>query len=407
MSHSDKVSFPGHSGETLAARLERPVGTPRAFALFAHCFSCSKEVLAATRVSRRLVEHGIAVLRFDFTGLGASDGDFSNTNFTSNVEDLVAAAEYLKSGFGRVDLLIGHSLGGAASVVAATRLPDVKAVVTIGAPSDASHVLHQISTGDLETIEDDGHAEVSLAGRPFTIRKQFVNDVRDANVVEAAERLKRPLLVMHAPFDDVVGLKNATGLFVAAKHPKSFISLNGADHLLTRQEDAEYVADMISAWSRPYLSTETDTAQAPPRPADGYDVLVEETGTGNYANHVATASHLLRADEPESHGGMNSGPSPFQYLCAALGACTTMTLRMYAERKEWPLDHVSVDVSHKKVDHPEITGKKLDVFTRLIRIQGDLSEEQRERLMQISDKCPVHKTLHSGAQIETLLGETS
>ncbi|MAK62681.1 MAG: osmotically inducible protein C [Ponticaulis sp.] len=404
---SEKIRFPGHSGEELAARLERPAHTPKAYALFAHCFSCSKEVLAATRVSRRLVEHGIAVLRFDFTGLGASDGDFSNTNFTSNVEDLVAAADYLKSEFGRVDLLIGHSLGGAASIVAATRLPGVKAIATLGAPSDASHVLHQISTCDLETIHEDGHAEVSLAGRPFTIRKQFVEDVRGANVKEAAGQLKRPLLVMHAPLDEVVGIENATGLFVAAKHPKSFVSLDRADHLLTRQEDAEYAADMISAWAGRYLSAETEAAEAPPRPLEGYDVRVEETGTGNYANHVATASHLLRADEPEDHGGMNTGPSPFQYLSAALGACTTMTLRMYADRKDWPLDLARVNVSHKKVDHPDFPGKKLDVFERLISVKGDLTDEQRDRLLEIADKCPVHKTLHAGSAIESRLDEES
>ena len=402
---SEKVSFPGYDGDLLAARLDRPTGKPKAFALFAHCFSCSKDVLAATRVARRLTEHGIAVLRFDFTGLGASEGDFSNTNFSSNVQDLIAAANWLQATYGSANLLIGHSLGGAASVVAATHLPDVKAVVTIGAPSDASHVLHQMSRADLDTISSCGRAEVSLAGRNFTIRKQFVEDVKDARVKEAASKLKRPLLVLHSPIDSIVGIENATELFVAAKHPKSFVSLDDADHLLSKEEDALYAADVISAWAEPYIGTPRLMDFYAEPPAEDYDVRVEETGTGNYAQHVVTRSHLLRADEPLDQNGQDTGPPPYDYLCAALGACTSMTIRMYADRKEWPVEHVSVDVGHEKVDHPDTPNTRIDRFTKQIRIKGELSEAQLDRLYQISARCPVHKTLMAGALIDSELAD--
>lgn len=401
MSLSEKVSFPGYDGDKLAARLDLPTGKPKAYALFAHCFSCSKDILAATRVSRRLTEHGIAVLRFDFTGLGASQGDFSNTNFSSNVQDLVAGANWLKETYGSSDLLIGHSLGGAASVVAATHLPDVKAVVTIGAPSDASHVLHQMSKEDLDQISSCGRAEVSLAGRSFTIRKQFVDDVKDSRVKDAAARLRRPLLVLHSPIDAVVGIENATGLFVAAKHPKSFVSLDDADHLLTSEEDAIYAADVLSAWAEPFISAPDEKDFHPDPPSTGYDVRVAETGTGNYAQHVVTRSHLLRADEPIDHNGQDTGPPPYDYLCAALGACTSMTIRMYADRKEWPVDHVSVDVGHEKIAIPDAPDTKVDRFFKKIRIKGDLSAEQLDRLYQISARCPVHKTLLGSSIIES------
>lgn len=385
----------------LAARLDTPKRAPRAYALFAHCFSCSKDIFAANRIAKRLVANGIAVLRFDFTGLGASEGDFANTNFTSNIRDLIAAANWLGENHGNVDLLIGHSLGGAAVIVAATELPTVKAVATVGAPSDAEHVLHQFAP-HIADIEAEGQAEVKLAGRPFTIKKQFVDDVRGAKVRDAAAALKRPLLVMHSPLDNTVSIDNATGLFVAAKHPKSFISLDDADHLLTRKEDALYVADAIAAWASPYLGTAEEVA-LPAAPSAREQVRVQETGLGGYDNWVLVADHVLRADEPASLGGTDMGPTPFEYLAAALGSCTSITVRMYANRKGWPLEGITVDVDHEKSETGDETGWKTDIYTRRIKFQGPLDDDQVARLLEIADKCPVHRSLHHVAEVKTEL----
>lgn len=405
MSISERIEFPGAGGDMLAARLERPNFEPRAWAVFAHCFSCSKDIKAARLIAQGLVDHGIAVLRFDFTGLGHSEGDFANTNFSSNVQDLVAAAEWLKSEHHAADLLIGHSLGGAAAVVAAGDLPDVKAVATLGAPSDAEHVLHNFSES-LDRIEEAGEAEVSLAGRPFTIKKQFVEDVRGAKVRAAAAALGRPFLVLHAPLDQTVGIDNATGLFVSAKHPKSFISLDQADHLLSRPEDASFAADMIAAWAGRYVFE--DGQEQPDQIARGSrDVVVEETGRGRYENAVIIGEQHFIADEPVEAGGSGKGPDPYEWVTAGLGACTSMTLRMYAERKDWPLEKVSVSLTHAKdyaddCEHCE-EGRKVDIFEKEITLTGDLSEEQRTRLMEIADKCPVHRTLNEPVVIRSTL----
>ena len=404
MAQSEKIEFPGHDGGRLAARLDLPDGPLRAVALFAHCFSCSKDILAARRLAERLTDHGIGVLRFDFTGLGLSEGDFSNTNFSSNVGDLLAAVDWLDQRFGRTDLLIGHSLGGAAVIVAATRLPQVKAVATIGAPSEADHVLHNFAP-HLDEIESQGEAEVSLAGRPFRIKKQFVEDVRAASVRDAAGSLRRPLLVLHSPVDETVGIDNATGLFIAARHPKSFISLDDADHLLRRKEDALYAADAIAGWASHYVFK--GAPEAPGNPSSELDgaVVVEETGGGRYENRVVAGPHVFLADEPGSVGGGDRGPDPYELLSASLGACTSMTIRMYAARKGWPLEKVRVEVSHTK-DHAEDCancedGQKVDIFERTLTITGDLDEDQRAKLTEIADKCPVHRTLHSPVVVRT------
>lgn len=398
------VEFEGALGAVLSARLEMPVGRPRAFALFAHCFSCSKDHFAASRIARGLAQEGLAVLRFDFTGLGQSGGEFANTNFSSNIDDLVKAAEHLAAHYEAPALLVGHSLGGAAAIVAAARLPSVKAVVTVAAPADAEHVTKEFAA-DLDRIEETGSAEVSLAGRKFTIRRQFLEDIAGHNVEEAAAGLKRPLLIAHSPLDNVVGIGNATRLFLAAKHPKSFVSLDRADHLLTDRADAAYIAGIIAAWSARYAIPE-DAAE-PPRPASGRGVVVQETGRGRYENHVVIGDHIMMADEPEDAGGGDTGPSPYQYLNAALGACTSMTLRMYAERKNWPLERVSVTLHHEKrhAGDSEATvegdKRKVDVIERRIAIEGELSDEQRARLMEIADKCPVHRSLNSPVTIHT------
>jgi putative redox protein len=406
MAKTERVEFPGAGGNRLAARLEKPAGKPRAFALFAHCFSCSKDIYAASRIARRLAERGFAVLRFDFTGLGQSEGDFANTNFSSNIADLVAAGEYLAAEHEAPALLVGHSLGGAAAIVAAAHLPSVKAVATLGAPSDAEHVTRQFAA-DLSRIQETGEAEVSLAGRHFTIRKQFLDDIAGHNVEEAAAALKRPLLIAHSPVDGTVGIENASRLFLAARHPKSFVSLDKADHLLSDKTDTAYIGDVIAAWGARYVAPETGAAT--PRPAAGEGVVVQETGGGRYENSVGIGPHAYLADEPESVGGGDAGPSPYQYLSAALGACTSMTLRMYAGRKSWPLDRVTVTLHHEKghaedcADCLEGEERKVDIIERRVAIEGDLDEEQRARLLEIADKCPVHRTLNSPVVIRTRL----
>lgn len=402
---SEKVTFAGHSGDMLAARLDLPSGPVRAAAILAHCFTCSKDIAAARRISGRLATLGIAVLRFDFTGLGHSGGEFANTHFTSNVADLVLAAGFLRDRGLPAQLLIGHSLGGAAVLKAAPDLVEVRAVVTIGAPFDPAHVAHNFG-GKLDEIRQNGSAVVDLAGRPFEIRASFLDDISAASLEQALPRLNAALLVLHAPRDATVGIDNAGRIFGAAKHPKSFISLDGADHLLTREEDAEYAAEVIASWSRRYLDLAPDpvTADAP----EGLVRVSEAEASGFRQDIVVAGRHSLVADEPLSMGGTDLGPSPYQFLAAGLGACTTMTIRLYARRKGIPLAHVSCDVSHDRChtedcDDCDKTTAKVDVFRRVIRLEGDLTDAQRDSLLAIADKCPVHKTLHGQAIIRTEL----
>ncbi|MPZ11375.1 MAG: alpha/beta fold hydrolase [Kiloniellaceae bacterium] len=399
---SVKVTFIGSGGENLAARLDLPQGPPRAFALFAHCFTCNKDVFAAARIAGGLAERGIAVLRFDFTGLGASDGDFANTNFSSNVEDLVRAADFLRDSYEAPKLLIGHSLGGAAVLAAAGRVPEAQAVATIAAPADPAHVAAHFTEVRAE-IEAAGEAEVLLVGRPFRIKKQFLEDIETQKLDAALAGLRKALMVFHAPRDATVGIDNASRIFLAAKHPKSFVSLDDADHLLSRKSDAIYVAEVLAAWADRYLG-EAETAPAPPVPAGR--VVVEETGEGKFTQRVAVGAHVLRADEPQSAGGLDSGPSPYDFLLAGLGACTSMTLRLYAERKGLALEKTRVTLSHARIHAEdcatcETKEGKIDRIERVIEMTGDLSAEERRRLLEIADKCPVHRTLRSEILIDT------
>lgn len=401
-----KLEFNGHSGAKLAARLDSPTGPIRAYALFAHCFTCSKDILAARRIAAALSRTGIAVLRFDFTGLGSSEGEFASTNFTSNVDDLLSAVEHLRQNFEAPRILIGHSLGGAAVLAAAGKVPEAKAVVTIGAPADAEHVLHNFGSS-IEEIERDGEADVGLAGRNFRIQKQFVDDVRAAKVKDAVGSMKKALLVLHAPLDQTVGIENATQIFMAAKHPKSFVSLDTADHLLSKAEDAAFAADVISGWAARYIAKDI------PQGEDAVEhVRVTETGEGKFQNTVQAGRHRLFADEPESVGGLDTGPTPYDFLSMALGACTSMTIRMYANFKKVDLGRVSVDVSHDKIhsaDCAECTedersaGGKIDRFERVITIEGGVPDALEGKIEEIANKCPVHKTLEAQAKVKTVV----
>ncbi|WP_198912339.1 bifunctional alpha/beta hydrolase/OsmC family protein [Parvularcula mediterranea] len=399
-----RANFEGAGGAELSARIDLPAGHPKAFALFAHCFTCSKDLTASRAVATALTKSGIGVLRFDFTGLGGSGGDFGSSNFTMNLGDLERAARYLEENYQAPSLLVGHSLGGAAVIAVAQKLPSVKAVATIGAPADVAHVTHQFGES-ADAIQRDGSAEVSLAGRPFTITKQFLDDLDEHDVEACAGALKRPLLVLHAPTDDTVGIDNASRLFLAAKHPKSFVSLDTADHLLTSKEDAAYAADVIAAWAERYIGNGLELAEGAAEEA--MDVTVRETGQGKFQALVKAGPHMMLADEPTSvDGGLGTGPSPYEYLSTALGACTSMTIRMYADFKKIPLDRVSVKVSHEKCHADSMKDgmekdTPTDCFTREIALEGDLSDEQRERMLQIADRCPVHKTLERGSHITT------
>ena len=399
---TERISFPGHDGHDLAARLDLPEGRPLATAIFAHCFTCSKDIPAARRISQRLAGMGFAVLRFDFTGLGHSGGEFANTTFSSNVADLVAAARYLEARDLPPAMLIGHSLGGAAVLRAAGDIPGVRAVVTLGAPADPAHVAENFASA-LPEIAEKGEAEVSLGGRPFRIRQSFVDDISATELSPAIANLKAALLVLHAPLDATVSIDNASTIFVAAKHPKSFVTLDDADHLITRSEDAEYAADVIAAWVGKYIDL---SPPAPPPGAPEGIVRVREADPKGFLQDIhAGPEHHLYADEPKAYGGTDRGPSPYGLVSAGLGACTTMTIRMYARRKGWPLTEVSVDVSHNKVHAQDADPggrNRIDQFERVISLSGPLDAAQRARLMEIADKCPVHRTLEGTAEVKTV-----
>jgi len=399
-----KLEFTGHKGDRLAARYDRPEGHLRAVALFAHCFTCTKDILAARRVAGRLAAEGVAVLRFDFTGLGHSEGEFANTGFSANVRDLVLAAEHL-AGLGEApQLLVGHSLGGAAVLAAAGEIPSVKAVATIGAPADPAHVLHNFECS-IDEIREKGEAEVKLVGRPFRISRSFVEDVEQSTLADKLAALRPALLVLHAPLDATVGIENAGAIFSAAKHPKSFVTLDKADHLLSRAEDADYAAGVIAAWAARYL----DLAEPPAREGapEGVTRVVEADPAG-FLQDIFVGPHLhLQADEPKAFGGTDLGPSPYRLVSSGLGACTAMTVRMYARRKDWPLEHLSVDVTHDKIHAEdcaecETEAGKIDRFRIEIRLEGPLSDEQRAKLMEIAHKCPVHRTLKGEVSIEAV-----
>ena len=402
---SRKFEFQNHDGETLSGVLEEPTeGPSQGAALFAHCFSCNKGVLAASRVSRGLRDRGFSVLRFDFTGLGQSEGDFANTNFSTNVEDLRAAVEAMRQANLAPGILVGHSLGGAAVLYLANEIPEVKLVATIGAPSEARHIVHLFNETDLESIQQTGQAEVSVGGRPFTIKKQFLDDVTETSVREKLEASRKPLLIFHSPTDNIVGIDNAEKIYRAAHHPKSFISLDGADHLLHDKGDAEFVASVVASWAARYVGNKNETKDeklSSQKPQDGVTVVERNK---SLTQDITSGRHHLIADEPSSAGGSELGMSPYELLLAALGACTSMTLRMYAKRKGLDVTNIQVQLQHDRIDvadcEPcEDQPGKVDEIRRLIRIDGDLTEAQRQRMLEIADMCPVHRTLNNQKQM--------
>ncbi len=404
---TERITFAGHDGAPLAARLDLPRGPLLATALFAHCFTCSKDIPAARRIAARLAAMGIAVLRFDFTGLGHSGGEFENTTFTSNVQDLVAAADYLRGRDLPPSLLIGHSLGGAAVLRARAQIASVKAVVTLGAPSDPGHVVHHFHEA-VPRIRKQGAADVCLGGRSFRVGKGFLDDISETRLKPAIADLRAALLVLHAPRDATASIDNAAEIFAAARHPKSFVTLDDADHLISRPQDAEYAADVIAAWVRRYVDL---SPPAPPPGAPEGVLRVTEADPDGFLQDIQSGpDHHGLADEPLAYGGTNRGMTPYGYVAAGLGACTSMTIRMYARRKGWPVAGISVDVSHDKVhaqDAAPGAPTRIDRFTRLIRLRGDLSPEQRSKLLEIADKCPVHRTLEHGAKVVTTLEQVA
>lgn len=400
---STRFNFPNSKGEQLAATLDMPLGPPMAYALFAHCFTCGKDNLAAKRIAEQLAIHGIATLRFDFTGLGSSEGEFANTHFSSNVDDLVAAADHLRKQHSAPAILIGHSLGGCAVLAASHKIAEARAVVTIAAPYDPSHVTG-LFKDQVAAIREQGAVDVQLGGRPFTIKREFLDDVAEKKLDACLADLRKALLVFHSPTDNLVGIENASHIFGAAKHPKSFVSLAGADHLLSQKSDALYVANVIAAWAERYLDAPATMTEAE---VEAGLVLVRETHGGKFQQEILSGPHRLFADEPVKLGGLDSGPGPYDFLLAGLGACTSMTIRLYADFKKIPLDNVSVRLSHEKKIHSQDCANcdtkvtKVDHIERAITLEGTLDAEQRKKLMDIADKCPVHQTLESKVDIHT------
>lgn len=403
-----RLYFKNPDGKRLAARLDLPIDEkPKAFAIFAHCFTCTKNFNAVVNINRALTGQGLAVLRFDFTGLGESEGDFSETNFSTNVEDLVSAAEFLKENFEAPKLLIGHSLGGAAVLQAAAKIPSTEAVSTIAAPADLSNVLRFLGDDPRSDLERKGEALINISGRDFKIKRQFLEDLKLDSMNTAIRNLRKPLLIFHSPMDRIVPIDNAARIFMASRHPKSFISLDQADHLLSNREDSLYTGSVLAAWSKKYLQIPEELGL----PVDLSDNrVVARTGKTGFQTEIVANGHNLIADEPIPVGGANTGPTPYDLLVSALGACTGMTLRMYADRKGLPLDSITVRLKHRKIHGADCAdcedkNAKIDFIEREIELQGDLDRKQRERLLEIADKCPVHRTLESKTRIESRLKE--
>lgn len=396
----ERIQFRNRKGIELSAFIYHPLDQhPRFFALFAHCFTCNKNLKAVQTICNTLSQTGVAVMSLDFTGLGNSKGEFEDSNFSSNISDLVDASGFLQERYKAPSLLIGHSFGGAAAIFAAQSLPEIKALVTIGSPSDLKHITH-LFDDHLEHIKENGSSRVNIRGRPFKINHSFIHDLQQNDLGSCLSKLRKPILILHSPQDLIVDIRHAAQLYEKAFHPKSFISLDGADHLLSNPADSEYVGEMVSSWSKKYISSPTISNDT-----KGHEVKVRLAGPG-YTTEVKTPYHHLLADEPEEVGGNNLGPTPYDLLMAALGTCTAMTLQMYANRKKWDLKEITVFLDHDKVHRKdgedfEKNVSKVSRFTRYIEILGEVDEEQEQKLIEIADKCPVHRTLKENIIIET------
>ncbi|MBR9922903.1 MAG: alpha/beta fold hydrolase [Bacteroidetes bacterium] len=401
---STKVHFTNKNGYELSAKLELPVDQlPHTFAIFAHCFTCNKNLSAVRNISRALNMEGIAVLRFDFTGLGESEGDFADTNFTSNIQDLMAAAEFLSEEYMAPAIMIGHSLGGAAAICAGSHLESVKAIATVGSPAAPEHVSHLLGE-DVSEIEEEGAATVNISGRSFKVKKQFLEDIREQNLDEQLKNMRKAILFMHSPQDEVVSIENAATLYERAFHPKSFISLDGADHLLSDKEDSQYVGQMIGSWAKRYIDLPKKEK------LNAKKQVAVRLGEKGFTTEVMVRKHHLTADEPESVGGNDFGPTPYELVAAGLGACTAMTLQMYARRKKWDLREVTVHLDHYKdytddFQNPDDKKSQIDHFDRTIIVEGELDKKQKDRLLEIADRCPVHRTLHQDVKVLTEIKE--
>lgn len=397
------IVFANRKGIPLSARLSFPADQhPHNWAILAHCFTCNKNFNAVRNISRALINKGFAVLQFDFTGLGNSKGDFADTNVSGNVEDLMDAAQFLTENYGSPGLMVGHSLGGAAAILAAAQIHAVKAVATIGSPSEPQHVQHLFES-NLQEIRESGEALVNIGGRPFFIKEQFLTDIADMALLKVVKAMRKALLVLHSPQDNIVGIENAAALYTAAHHPKSFISLDGADHLLNHEEDSLYAGDIIASWAKRYLPY-----QEAPQLSSEHQVVALLSKNENFTTILKAGDHYLVSDEPIKVEGNNFGPTPYELLASGLAACTAMTIKMYARHKQWPLEDVEVHITYKKdhasdSHHQEDKGAKIDIFEREIRLTGALDNAQKERMLYIANKCPVHKTLHSQVLIRTKL----
>jgi len=400
---SSKIQFENKSAQKLSARLELPVeDQPLAFVIFAHCFTCNKDLTAVRNISRALSSEGLGVLLFDFTGLGESEGDFSDTNFSSNINDLHAASAWLKSKYEVDQYLIGHSLGGSAALASASTLEIVKAVVTIAAPYDPFHV-SKLFKEQIDEIKSAGKAEVSIGGRPFNLSKEFIEDLKAQQPKKIISEIRKPLLVMHSPQDTVVGVENAAKIYQSAMHPKNFLSLDGADHLMSDKSDSNYAGKMIAYWIKAQIGSDQNTEKE--KNEDLEEGFVRSiTSNEGFATPIKSGSHHLLADEPVSAGGSDLGPSPYNLLAAALASCTSMTIQMYARRKEWDLEEVAVEIKHEKKHKEDCEeGAKIDHFFKRISLEGELDEDQRKRLLEIAIKCPVHRSLEKEVQIDSEL----
>ncbi|GAB3646970.1 bifunctional alpha/beta hydrolase/OsmC family protein [Echinicola sediminis] len=392
-------------GQALQAHLELPANQkPKHYAIFAHCFTCNSDLTAVRTISRALTTYGFGVVRFDFTGLGGSEGQFSESSFSANVSDLLAVNEFLKENYREAELLVGHSLGGAAVLVAASKLPAVSAITTIAAPASLGHVKHLISK-QADNIPEEGEVQVTIGGRPFLINKDFIDDLDQTALSSIVKSLRKPLLIMHAPGDKTVGIENAEELYHQAFHPKSFITLDGADHLLTQRKDSDYVGRMIGAWSQRYFEEEDNSMLD----RKGEQLVAHlDVENDEFTTRIQTSKHTFLSDEPTDVGGDGFGPSPYDFLSAALASCTVMTIKLYAERKGWDLKEVYAYITYSKKHSDDLKVDveqpgNLDFLSKKLKFVGNLDKKQQEKLKEIASKCPVHRTLQTQTVIETEL----